>query len=576
MNNLNNNERKGISIIGIVPQYSKSSRHNIYTKVRMPPVGIISVLSQIPHNPEINVYAIDENNYSGPRDFLGQPDHVFLQSRTPAKIAMFYGGMSNSIPRGFSLAQQYKGFGALTMIGGSHVDALPDEALHSGADIVVHGEGEKTAEEILGIVLRDGKVEFDKERLSKVRGISYLDGDRKVFTGKREPIKNLDELQSPDLTLIRHLEKKWSAIPISRGRGCNYSCEFCVVNDLYGPYKSRSIEKTLQDVAKYIDLGYRNFFFTDDNFAQNPGETISLCRNIEDYVKEFKRKQKPSFIVQVRNEVAENDELMDAMKVAGVTTLAIGYESPINEELKSMKKGVTVEKLVERSRKLAKHFYLHGMFIFGYPTFEDSKYKSELTLEMKAKAYKKFFKEAKLDTVQVLNAVPLPGSRLRAKLEKEGRIFPLQTVGWGEYGGNHLCYNPSPEGLDAYELQNLPRILMKDWYLGNFMNRTVNFGNWINWAYNASIGFPIQFGAYYTGRFLHNLVEKKREKRFSEETEPQENIFSETLSNTWGDIKRRWRNLGARTYGGAILRNYYKTYNKSRHAKLIEEVVKKK
>jgi len=576
MDNVDRNNKDRAPIIGIIPQYSEHSRHNIYTKVRMPPVGIISVLSQLNRNLGVEVYAIDENNYGGPRDFLGLPDHAFLQSREPVKVAMFYGGMSNSIPRLFSLAQQYKGFGALTVTGGSHVDALPDEALQSGVDVVVHGEGEKTMEEILEVVLLEGRVEFDRERLAGVKGISFLSGNRRVFTGKREPIKNLDELRSPDLTLIRHLEKRWSAIPLSRGRGCKYHCEFCVVNELYGPYKSSSAGKTLEEVAKYLDLGYRNFFFTDDNFAQNPEETISLCRDIEDYVGKFKRKQKPNFIVQVRNEVAEDGKLITAMKSAGVTILAIGYESPINEELKAMKKGVTVEKLVERSRKLAKHFYLHGMFIFGYPTFEDSKYKSELSLEAKAKAYKKFFKDARLDTVQVLNAVPLPGSKLRAKLEKEGRLFPLQKVGWDKYGGQHLCYDPAPEGLSAYELQNLPRTLMKGWYLGNFMNRTVNFGNWIDWAYNASIGFPIQFGTYYAKRFVHNLVEGRREERFSEESESENNIFSRTLLNAWGDIRRRWRNLGARTYGGVILRNYYKTYKGSRHSKVINEFTKEK
>ena len=116
---------------------------------------------------------------------------------------------------------------------------------------------------------------------------------------------------------------------------------------------------------------------------------------------------------------------------------------------------------------------------------------------------------------------------------------------------------------------------MKDWYLGNFMNRTVNFGNWIDWAYNASIGFPIQFGAYYTRRFLHNLAEKRREKRFSEE-EPEKNIFHKTLSNTWDDIKRRWRNLGAKTYGGIILKNCDNAYKKSGHARVLDEVARKK
>jgi len=60
-------------------------------------------------------------------------------------------------------------------------------------------------------------------------------------------------------------------------------------------------------------------------------------------------------------------------------TLAIGYESPINEELRAMRKGVTVEKLIARSKKLSNYFYLHGMFIFGYPARNDGQ-KSDFSL----------------------------------------------------------------------------------------------------------------------------------------------------------------------------------------------------
>ncbi|MBW3011727.1 hypothetical protein KY311_00935, partial [Candidatus Woesearchaeota archaeon] len=81
-----------------------------------------------------------------------------------------------------------------------------------------------------------------------------------------------------------------------------------------------------------------------------------------------------------------------------------------------------------------------------------------------------------------MNAVPLPGSLLKEKLDLEKRIFPLETVGWDKYDGSFLCYDPRPEGIDPYELQAVPRMLMKQWYVGNFLNRTVNYGNWINWA----------------------------------------------------------------------------------------------
>jgi radical SAM superfamily enzyme YgiQ (UPF0313 family) len=561
---------KRVSAIGIIPQYPKHSQYNIYGGVIMPPVGIISVLSQITDNPSLKtIYAIDENNYRGPEDLTGMPDHKFLQDREAAKIAFFYGGMSNSIPRMFSLAKQYQGFGAVTIAGGGHVDALPEEALHSGVDIVVHGEGEITTKKILESIIADGDVQLDRHKLSEIKGISLLDDSGKyVSAGKRDPITDLDELKDPDLTLIKFLRKRWTAIPISRGRGCNYSCEFCTVNNLYGQYKSSSIDKTVRQIEKYSDMGYKNFFITDDNFAQRPAETIELCERIgKDRRKFFK---KLNFTVQVRSEVAENNKLIAAMKSAGVNMLAIGFESPIDEELKAMNKGVTVKDLARRSRKLADYFYIHGMFIFGYPTFADSEHKSDLSLEEKAKRYVKFFRDARLDTIQVVNAVPLPGSDLRKKLEAEGRVLPKEMVGWEWYDGlSALCYAPE-KGVDPYDLQNLPKVLMKKKYLGNWVGRNINYGNWMHWAFNATIGFPIQFGVYYTKRFFHNLSEQRKGESIIED--PQENIFKRSLTYSLGDIKRDWRNLLIKTWGGNIVRKWYRESRKNGNAERSKEL----
>lgn len=563
---------RDLTIIGIIPQYPKNSQQNIYARIKMPPVGILSVMSQIKHHRRVKeIYAIDENNYKGPQDSAGLPDHTFLQARQPAQLALFYGGMSNSIPRMFSVVRQYRDFGAITIAGGSHVDALPQEALQSGIDIVVHGEGEEVFAELLNVLLADRGVFLNRSSLAQVKGISFLDeAGTYVFTGARPPLVDLNELADPDLTLVKYLKKRWSFVPINRGRGCNWNCEFCVVNKQYGKYKSISVATTLRQIIKYADLGYKAFFFTDDNFAQNPSEAIELCRKISDYKRQFR--EKIDLVVQVRSEVAENDELLEAMCQAGVSMLAIGYESPINEELRAMRKGVTAEKLIARSKKLSNYFYLHGMFIFGYPLHKNAQEKSLFTLRQRAKYYKEFFKESGIDTIQVLNAVPLPGSELRARLEREGRLLPLSVVGWDKYDGLFLCYDPRPDGLDAFALQNMPALLMKKKYLGGFIRRNLNYGNWLNWAYIATIGFPIMFVEFYVRRFISNLLEKKQTGKLLYGDWSLRAIFKVPLANAWKDIKRRWRNLFIRTYAGAIVNRWLKAYRASNYKNKLRQL----
>lgn len=565
--------KKELTIIGIIPQYPRHSQSNIYAKIKMPPVGILSVMSQIAHSPRCrNVYAIDENNYGGLLTDQGMPDHSFLQARQPAHLALFYGGMSNSIPRLFTLARQYQGFGTITIAGGSHVDALPEEALQSGIDIVVHGEGEETISELLDVLADDdGGVAMNRPGLAAVSGISFLDeSGAYVFTGRRQPICDLNDLADADLTLVKFLKKRWSAIPINRGRGCNFNCEFCVVNKQYGKYKSASVETAMRQLIKYSDLGYNCFFFTDDNFAQNPDEAILLCNAIGDYKIKFKKKIE--MIVQVRTEAADNSALIEAMHRAGVTTLAIGYESPLDEELRAMRKGVTVEKLIARSRKLSDVFYLHGMFIFGYPSNILSRASTGITIRQRVEAFKTFIKKARIDTIQLLNAVPLPGSELRARLAREGRLLPLSMVGWDKYDGLFLCYDPRPDGLNPDDLQNMPKLLMKKKYLGGFLSRKLNYGNWLSWVYLATIGFPIQFVVFYSRRFARNFSERRTLENALRQAQPMRDLFTVPLINAWGDIKRKWRNLFVKTYAGIIAKQWLKEYQDSQYIQTLRQL----
>ncbi|MFH1316829.1 MAG: radical SAM protein [Candidatus Woesearchaeota archaeon] len=553
------------SIIGVIPSYPKHTKQNIFSNVMMPPIGIVSVLTHIMQDDKYSCYCVDENNYSGPLDYLGMPDHDFLQKHNPARFAFLYGGMSNSILRMFSLAKQYKRFGCHVISGGSHVDALPKEALSKGVDIVVHGEGEETAKEIVEAVIQGRPLE-------EIKGISFINQKGEyIFTGHRDPCEDMDVHKIPDLTLMKYLKKKFSAIPLSYGLGCPFRCEFCVVHSQYGKYKSFSKEKVIEQISRYSDMGFKEYFFTNDNFAQDKEKTIELCKAIGDYKRKFRKKLK--IIVQVRNEVAEHDDLIEAMKYAGIDSLCIGYESPINEDLKAMNKGVNYDLLVRRSRKLAKNFYIHGMFIFGYPSRLSEGEKPSINLREKARRYEKFFKDAKIDSIQVFKAIPLPGSKLRERLEREKRLMPLEAVNWDKYDGLFLCYDPTPEGISAYELQNLPNLMMNRKYAGNFLERSsLNFFNWTKWVYRIFEFVPV-FGIFYIKNLVRNIFNNIRKKNDEQESSllPKKNIFYASLLSTWLRIKRNWRNTVIATYARGVAKRWRKEYNQNDYSRKFKD-----
>lgn len=115
------------------------------------------------------------------------------------------------------------------------------------------------------------------------------------------------------------------------------------------------------------------------------------------------------------------------------------------------------------------------MFIFGYPASSDPSKGSFFSIKQWAKSYMDFFKHSRIDTIQVLNAVPLPGFDLRARLERHGRLLPLSMVGWDKYDGLSLYYDPCPDALDVFDLQNMPSLLMKQKYLRGFIGRILNY-----------------------------------------------------------------------------------------------------
>ncbi len=476
----------------VIPRYPA---FNIYSRVARATtaLGPVCVATAVSRLPGWEAEIIDENNYRspGPVGPDGAPDHGALQALRPADAVGFYGGLSSTAPRLYQLAEIYGRAGAFTVAGGHHVEALPGEALRSSVDVVVHGEGEKAIAELLAA--------WSAERpLDEVAGISILKADREHRTDPRAPIEDFENQPLPDFGLLRFA--RLSVYPVGRIRGCGMNCEFCAVK---GRARAASPERLMAQISLLAEgRGAREFFVVDDQFAQDRAETIRFCRMLGDY----RRRLGLSFFVtvQIRLDCARDEEMLEAMREAGIRNLAIGIESPIDEELRAMGKKLRVAEMLEHARAYHRRgFLLHGMFIFGYPMREGSGFR--MSGAERVRRFRDFIRRARLDTVQVMLPVPLPGTDLRARMEAAGRVFQLAEIGWEYYDGNFPLMVPdeplTPEEMSRsalaimgrfYRLLRVPGVAVHTLRFPLAMLPLVNlrerFGRWYRRWRNAVVG----------------------------------------------------------------------------------------
>ncbi len=435
----------------VIPAYPA---FNIYSAIArktsaLGPIYIATVASKIAG---WTVEVIDENNYRrlGPKDRSGRPDHGILQKIRKADFVGFYGGLTSTIPRVYELAAFYKSQGVTTIAGGQHfVGENIREALDNGFDFVVIGAGEETIIELLDTLGRGGD-------LATIGGIAFVKDGRLVRTADRQPLTEFDKLPLPDFSLLRYAQIR--VYPISWVRGCGMNCEFCTVK---GKARYPDPEYVLEQVAALLEQqNARHFFIVDDLFGQNRIATLYLCHLLEQYQNAVGTRI--DITVQIRLDRARDTELLQAMRRAGINKIAIGFESPIPEELAAMKKSVKPEEMLSMTRLFHKAgFLVHGMFIFGYPL--PAQASLSISTQERVRRFREFIRKARIDTVQVLLPVPLPGTELTRRLAEQNRILPTDCVGWEYYDGNFPLFQPD-EPLTPEDMQTAIRTIMGRFY----------------------------------------------------------------------------------------------------------------
>jgi radical SAM superfamily enzyme YgiQ (UPF0313 family) len=310
--------------------------------------------------------------------------------------------------RAYEISDEFRGRGKKVILGGFHVSHLPEEAL-SHADAVVIGEGDRVWKE----VIRD----FQGSKFKKIYKDDRLVSLSEMNTLKRDLIKGKGYLFTNT---------------IQTTRGCPFQCEFCSVSSFFGrSYRTRPIPLVVEELVTLRQESVF-LFLVDDNLVGNRPYAKALFQEMTAF--QFK------WASHAPLDFANDEELLRLASQSGCMALFVGFESLTRENLSMMGKKTS---LGISPIEAVKKFHDQGVgilasFILGYD--HDTPDTFEKILD--------FCHKAKIDGGLFPILTPYPGTLLRERLKKEGRILTDQ---WDLYDMEHVTF--VPKGMSPEKLQ---------------------------------------------------------------------------------------------------------------------------
>lgn len=329
------------------------------------------------------------------------------------------------------------------IIGGSHATFLPEQALESGFDFVVRGEGERAFLELCK------KIESRENDFDAIDGLSWKSKDKKIMRNKdREFLKNLDELPAPAYHLL-NIDAYQGKMPpsnirggrwlsYSSSRGCPFGCFYCSVTNFWGKiWRGHSAERIagdLENLSKKYNL--KSVFFVDDNFTFRRDRIMELCR----LMKEKKLNLEWSCSCRVDQ---VDLELLKEMKSAGCWRIGFGVEAGTQKVIDWYGKKITIEKAVQ-AVKLCRKAGISPFcfFIIGAPIETENDVKETISAAKKINP----------DIVGISFLTPFPGSKLYDYAVENGLLLTKDFYEFSE-DVPVIKGNLAPEKLKELSMQ---------------------------------------------------------------------------------------------------------------------------
>lgn len=310
-----------------------------------------------------------------------------------------------------------KEFDVPIIAGGPHPTVASEEAISiPHIDMICVGEGEDVICELLA------RLE-EKQNLEGVKGL-WFKKDGAIVKNEVGSLKeNLDEYPFPDRELFdfqRYLKARDGVMDVIAGRGCPYSCTYCINPYLQGLYKGkgsfirkRSVENVVSEIAQILkQYQIKGVAFHDDIF------TISKAW-LREFADVYRKDIGLPFTCSARPESVD-EETVALLKKANCISISIGIESG-NERIRRevLHRPLTDQAIInafDLAREAGISTYSYNMIGVPYETREDIEKSIELNRKVRP------------SSLQVTVFQPYPGTELRALSVEKGWLADEDTT----------------------------------------------------------------------------------------------------------------------------------------------------
>jgi radical SAM superfamily enzyme YgiQ (UPF0313 family) len=235
---------------------------------------------------------------------------------------------------------------------------------------------------------------------------------------------------------------------VATSRGCPYQCTFC--DHPYRTFRSYSVERIISEMDFFYKKGVREFVFFDDMFNVTPKRAIDISDGI---IARF-----PDIVWSFRGRADQvTEEMVKKIKKAGCIQVMFGLEAANNQDLKAIKKSITIEEFLEGVALCKKSgIRTSANFIIGFPVHGTRKDILDLL---------DFAIRSGVDYSQYNILLPYAGTEIYNEAVRR-KIIPGDF--WSKYISDPQPYAYIPileEHLSRQELSELLKLCYQKFYL---------------------------------------------------------------------------------------------------------------